>query len=255
MRIAIAALGMTSLVGYVLEGAGPLGGNYAPALVTEHGAPRGHACQESSPERSVSASSALVPRVSRRPSVYVFPAVLDAEYVFVDLRASPAPTSAGDAFRRVRGLLADGGWTVDAADDGLLLLHREPDAPPTDIAMLSNILEAQRHVRRDRKVGFLDGRVSFLSASLEPSPDGAVDVDGPRGILHTLWRAEQPLPTGTRLDFWLDLRNGERLHVWEHRPALVGPPERWTPGEPVAVDIADVPMRQFLSWQAAWITP
>ena len=94
--------------------------------------------------------------------------------------------------------------------------------------------------------------MSLLSASLERSPDGAVDVDGPRGLLHTRWLAEQPLPAGTRLDFWLDLRDGQRLHVWDIAPLWWDPPEHWTPGAPVAVDIPDVPMRQFLSWQAIW---
>jgi uncharacterized membrane protein len=253
MRIATAALGLSSAAGYVLQGAGPLGGNYAPPLVTEH-ALRAQALAESLPPSAVvSASSALVPRISRRPSVYVFPAVLDADYVFLDLRASPAPTSAGDTFLRVRALLADGGWAAETADDGLLVLHRVPQAPPTDIGDLPNMHPDEATDKQDRPVGsFLDGRVSLLSASLEPSPDATIDVDGPRGVLHTLWRAEQPLPRGAHLDFWLDLRDGQRLHVWDIAPLWWDPPERWTPGEPVAVDIPDVPMRQFLSWQPAW---
>ena len=253
MHLAIGALVVTSAVGYLREGAGPLGGNYAPAVVTAH-ALRAEALANSLPPTAVvSASSALVPRISRRPSVYVFPAVLDADYVFLDLRASPAPTSAGDVFLRVRALLADGGWQVDTAEDGLLLLQRTPDAPPTDIGDLPN--PSTQPATNDATAplaSFLDGRVSLLSATLVPSPDGAVDVDGPRGLLRTIWRAEQPLPSGTHVDFWLDLRDGQRLHVWDIAPLWWDPPERWTPGEPVTIDIPDVPMRQFRSWQAAW---
>ena len=136
LHLASGALVLTSVAGYVVAGAGPLGANYAPAIVTEH-AVRAEALAESlPPNATVSASSALVPRISRRPGVDVFPAVLDAEYVFLDLQSSPAPTSAGDVYLRVRALLAAGGWNVDTAEDGFLVLHRAAEAPPTDVADL-----------------------------------------------------------------------------------------------------------------------
>jgi len=100
---------------------------------------------------------------------------------------------------------------------------------------------------------FLDGRVSLVSANLLPSSEGAVDVDGPRGVLRLVWRAEQPLPSGARVDFWLDLRDGQRLHVWDIASLWWDPPAHWTPGRPVTIDIPDVPTRQFLSWQAVWM--
>jgi hypothetical protein len=247
-------------VGYLLEGAGPLGANYAPAVVTAH-AIRAEALAHSlPPNAAVTASTALVPHISRRPRVYVFPAVLDAEYVFVDLRASPAPTSAGDVFLRLSALLADGGWNVETADDGLLLLQRAIGAPPVDIGNLSRVVASSTTADTGKsgkspQGSFLDGRVSLLSATLLASPDGAVEVDGPRGLVRTVWRAEQPLPPGTHLDFWVDLRDGQRLHVWDIAPLWWNPPERWTPGEPVTIEIPDLPMRQFLSWQAVWTTP
>ena len=256
VHLASGALVLTSAVGYLLEGAGPLGANYAPALVTAH-ATRAETLAQSLPEdAAVSASTALVPRVSRRPRVYVFPAVLDAEYVFLDLQASPAPTSAGDVFLRVSALLADGGWNVQTADDGLVLLHRADDAPPTAIGDLSRVMASTTNPDASGPQGsFLDGRVSLLSATLVASPDAAVDVDGPRGLVRTVWRAEQPLPLGARLEFWVDLRDGQRLHIWDIAPLWWNSPERWTPGEPVPIDIPDIPMRQFLSWQAVWTTP
>jgi uncharacterized membrane protein len=260
VHLASGALVLTSVVGYGLQGAGPLGGNYAPATVTAH-AQRAEMLANSLPTTAaVSASSALVPRLSRRPTIYVFPAVLDAEYVFLDLQASPAPTSAGDVFLRVSALLADGGWNIETASDGLLLLHRADDAPATDVSALASVMHESTTADLTKDLAnpplgnFLDGRVSLLAATLEPSPDGAVDVDGPHGLLRTTWRAEQPLPTGTQLDFWLDLRNGQQLHVWDVAPLWWDPPERWTPGEPVTIDIPDVPLRQFLSWQSTWTT-
>jgi hypothetical protein len=194
----------------------------------------------------VSASSALVPRLSQRGTLYVFPTVLNAEYVFVDLRASSAPTSPGDVFLRLRDLLASGGWEVQTATDGLLVLHRDDAAPALSIEDISTDWLGGDNA--DPQADY--GPLRLLRAELQPSPDGALDVDGPRGILHTTWRADQPVPPGTRLEFWLDLRDGQRRHVWDIAALWWLPPERWTPGQPVTVDISDVPLRQFLSWQA-----
>jgi hypothetical protein len=253
MRGACAALVVTSVAGYVMDGAGPLSGNYAPAMLTEH-AIRAAALADSLPaDAGVSASSALVPRLSHRPRVYVFPAVLDADYVFLDLRASSAPTSPGDVFMRVQALLADGGWSIEHAGDGLLLLRRSPDAQLDAVGDLSSVMASNADDVAGPALGaYLDGRVSLLSAALVRNPDGAVDVDGPRWILRTTWRADNRLPIGTRVDFSVEQRNGQQLHVWDIAALWWDAPERWAPGQPVTIDISDVPERQFLSWQAAW---
>src|SRR5207248_6143360 len=125
MRLAGAALVGTSIVGYALEGAGPLGANFAPGLLTDHAKAAAVLAASLPPGAAVSATSALVPRVSSRPRVYVFPAVEDADYVFLDLEASPAPTSAGDVYLRTQSLLASGEWRLLAETDGLMLLSRE----------------------------------------------------------------------------------------------------------------------------------
>jgi uncharacterized membrane protein len=246
IRIATAGLLASSIVGYVLEGSGPLGGNYAPASVTEH-ARRAAAMAETLPTTaSVSASSALVPRVSNRARVFVFPSVLDADYVFLDLRSTTAPTSAGDVFLRASALL-NSGWKVDTADDGLLLLERAENASAeifgstgdTAGSPASNTIEAVR----------------LVSAALVPSPEGAIDVDGPRWILRSVWQTDQVLPGGTRLEFWVNLRDGQVLHCWDLADLWWNPPEQWTPGVPVSVDVPDVPVRQFVSWRAQWSLP
>ena len=133
IRLATAGLALSSCAGYVLEGAGPLGGNYAPALVTDHARHAAALAAGLPPDAAVSASAALVPRVSSRARAYVFPAVLDADYVLLDLQASPAPTSAGDVFLRTKQLLGEGGWRLASADDGLLLMQRDDAAPPIDL--------------------------------------------------------------------------------------------------------------------------
>jgi uncharacterized membrane protein len=245
-----------SLTGYRLGGAGPLAANYAPASVSDHARRAAALAASLPPDATVSATSAVVPRVSRRPSVYVFPAVLDASFVVLDLRASAAPTSPGDVFLRVRDLLAEGGWRVQSAQDGLLLLQRVPDAPAVPISTLSGVLaDPEPHDSALDGRGASYGDVTLLSATLLPSPDGALDVDGPRWILRTTWRAERRLPPGTRLEFWIDRRDEPRQHIWDLADLWWDPPEAWTPGTEVTVDVPDVPVRQFQSWQATWSTP
>jgi uncharacterized membrane protein len=240
--IASTTLVLTSLLAYSLEGAGPLAANFAPAALTDHSA-RAAALADGLPQAAaISASSSLVPRLSRRPRVYIFPAIVDADYVFLDVRASPAPTSAGDVFLRVRDMLADGGWQLQANEDGLLVLQRHSGESTT----------ASDPPGSFRSVG---DTPTLLSASLVPSPDGAIDVDGPRWILRTAWQTTQRLAGGTRLEFQVDLRDGQRLPVWDVADLWWNPPDRWQPGQPVTIDVPDIPVRQFKSWQATWSTP
>jgi hypothetical protein len=257
MRLACAGLLLSCAGGYALEGAGPFGGNYAPAMLTDHSRRAAALAQSLPRDAAVSASSALVPHLSNRPLVYVFPAVLDAEYVFLDLRSSPAPTSAGDVFLRVAALLQAGGWRVEEARDGLLMLQRADNAEPTDTNTLLGILGTAHELVPPPAETTPDthGQVSLISAELRASPNAAIDVDGPRGDLHTIWRANQPLPSGTHLEFWLDLSTGEQVHSWDLASLCWNPPDHWAPGQPVHVDVPDVPMRRFRSWRAVWSSP
>ncbi|TME97945.1 MAG: DUF2079 domain-containing protein [Chloroflexi bacterium] len=285
VRLASLGLIASSIVGYFLEGAGPFGGNYAPAVIDEHARRAASIATTLPADATVSASSALVPRVSRRAGVYVFPAVLDADFIFLDLRASPAPTSAGDVFLRVQDLLASGNWQLQQAEDGLLVLQRSTNArqfasnvtsvavdqrapvsseavadassPASRDAMADPSSPASSEPTTDPSSATTNdaANVTLLSATLLPSPDGEIDVDGPRAILRTVWRTERALPAGTRLEFWVDLKDGQRLHLWDIASLWWNPPERWTPGETVTVDVPNVPARQFQSWQASWTDP
>ncbi len=270
VRLASLGLIASSLGGYLLEGAGPFGGNYAPAIIDDHARRAASIASALPADASVSASSALVPRVSRRGGVYVFPAVLDADFIFLDLRASPAPTSAGDVFLRVQDLLASGNWQVQQADDGLLVLQRATNARQLASNVASDVADPRASASDELAADPNSSpsselttdpswetaneatKVTLLSATLLPSPDGAIEVDGPRAILRTTWRTERGLPAGTRLEFWVDLKDGQRLHVWDIASLWWNPPERWTTGETITVDVPNVPARQFQSWQATW---
>jgi len=240
--LAIPLVVVASAVGYLSAGYGPLGANYAPAYVTQHARMTLDLAQALPADAGVSASSTLAPHLGHRPRLYLFPSVLDADYVFLDLRATSAPTSPGDVYLHVRDLLRTGGWRIQTFTDGLLLLQRDESAPPQDIDPA------------EFSVSTMQGEPRLLDAALVPSPDGALDVDGPRWILRTTWQADAHLPAKTRLDFWLDLDNGQRLHVWDIAALWWMPPGRWIPGQPVIVDIPNVPRRRFVAWRAMFST-
>jgi hypothetical protein len=260
---AAAAVLLTSIVGYLTEGAGPLAANYAPAQLTPH-ARAAQAIADSLPaDAAVSASTSLVPHLTHRAHAYVFPAVQDADYVFLDLQASPAPTSAGDVYLRVQSLLASGDWQVDTDADGLLLLEHAPDAGatlPTDAPSNMPSVDQPSSLRAATgtprpNVPSIDHPPTLLSAALVPSPDAAIDMDGPRWTLRTTWQTDEPLPAGTHLDFWVDLQTGDRLHIWDVAPLWWNPPDQWPANQPVTVDVPNIPLRSFKSWSATWSTP
>lgn len=254
VRAAAAGLVASASLVYLAEGAGPLAADYAPATVTDH-ARLAEGMAESLPAAvRVSASSALVPRVDHRPTVYQFPATGDADVIFLDVTAAPAPTSAGDTYLRVRDLLLHGGWAVARAEDGLLLLARSNDATPTDTDRLpaSFFAFARDDTATSRTApiaSFRDGDLELLDARYLPSPDAAIEPDGPRSILRTWWRTRRPVPAGTRLAIVFDLRDGGQLRAWDVAALWWNPPERWATAHTVRVDIPNVPVRQVAAWQ------
>jgi uncharacterized membrane protein len=239
-----AALLLTSIAAYLAQGAGPLATNYVPAALTAHAQAARTIAASLPADAAVSASASLVPHLSHRARAYVFPSVEDADYVLVDLRASPAPTSAGDVYLRTQSLLSSGDWQIVADTDDLLLLARTADSP----------ISTSPPVPPQPALSTMLHTPTLLSAVLTPSPDATVDVDGPRWILHTTWQTDEPLPPGARLEFDVKLDTGEQLHIWDVASLWWTPPDQWPTGQPVSVDVPNIPERSFTSWSASWST-
>lgn len=88
----------------------------------------------------VSAQGTIAPHLSRRPRVYVFPTIADAEWVALDRHANPFPvhlmplagSSPEESYREyVRRLTASGDFAVVTDADGWLLLRRV--RPPVEL--------------------------------------------------------------------------------------------------------------------------
>lgn len=79
---------------------------------------------------SVSAQSSLVPHLSQRANIYMFPYGVDhADYVFLDVTSDAYPYAQSDYRNVVKTLLLNGNYGILAADDGYLLLKRGLTAP------------------------------------------------------------------------------------------------------------------------------
>ncbi|WP_376797105.1 DUF2079 domain-containing protein [Thermogemmatispora sp.] len=90
------------------------------------------------PTASVSAQSALVPHVSHRSRIYLFPyADQQADYVFLDVTSDMYPLFLGSYTAEVKKVLFSGDYGIVAAQDGYLLLKRglpEPAISPVSPA-------------------------------------------------------------------------------------------------------------------------
>lgn len=116
-----------------------LGPEYAGVYADSDHARLGHEMLAQIPDGvPVSAQGTIAPHVSRRPRVYVFPTIADAEWVALDRHANPFPVHlmplAGSSpeesyLEYVRRLTADGGFAIVADVDGWMLLRRVRPAP------------------------------------------------------------------------------------------------------------------------------
>jgi alpha-glucosidase (family GH31 glycosyl hydrolase)/uncharacterized membrane protein len=259
--LAAGCLVLTSAVSYVWAGTGPQAANYAPPTLTEHVQVAASIARTIPSEAGVSASSSLVPRLSQRARVYVFPATEDADYVFVDVTAG-AGITAGDLYQRVHMLLAEGEWDVREARDGLLLLSRVANRAAPSAADLPaefySFARADGHLasydpRAPRPVAspriFLDGVLELVTAEFVPSPSARLDVEGPHGELHTIWRANGPVPYWVRPAFRFDLRDGQQIDGADAPSLWWYPPERWLPGELVRITVPSVPLHRVIAWR------
>ncbi len=134
------ALLVAGLGSYVLHGGGPLSRNYQPERYAMAGRPeRGLALMKRiPPEAAVSAQSDLVPHLSQRERIYLWPEIFDAGYVLLDTQGNPfplyEPTSRRLYDQAVTRMRADPAWTLVAEDDGFLLFQRRAFAVPNPVS-------------------------------------------------------------------------------------------------------------------------
>lgn len=78
------------------------------------------------PNASVSAQSPLVPRLSNREYIYLYPEIYDAEYIVLDPALSAYPLTNDDLKNRINALSESKDWTLIRKEKTLLIFQKSP---------------------------------------------------------------------------------------------------------------------------------
>ncbi len=215
------------------------------------------------PTASVSAQSSLVPHISHRATIYLFPyADTVANYVLLDVTSDIYPfVHSLDYIREVKKLLFSGSYRVIAARDGYLLLKHELPAPgisshmplqptnATDIGLLAPNLPAPfcsyimtsspTHVGPALQVTFSQPGTSSAALNLI---DFTLKVPARLSIstsylsVTTSWQVRSPIKTPLQLVILLIDKNGHEHFVSRDIPPLFWcQTTTWRPGTIVSL--------------------
>jgi uncharacterized membrane protein len=190
-------------------------------------------------DAAVSTTPPLHPHLAHRWKIYLYPTVADADYVLLDItgRTDAHPN---DVYRTFNGLINGGGFTIQDAADGYVLLARRPasgvsELPPAfyDFARVS-----EPHPEHPVGVEFAPPGQSQPHLRLL-GYDLVDDAVWRQTAVRCYWQALAPLPEDTRLwPFFFD-DTGLLIEDTSLRPMVVPiwyPPSRWETGETIITE-------------------
>ncbi|MGE3272794.1 MAG: DUF2079 domain-containing protein, partial [Chloroflexota bacterium] len=251
LAVSLAAVCAGALA-YWQNGIGPLVRDLPMPTVTAHARLAQRLAATIPPDATVSASTALYPHISQRAGAYLFPTLRDADYVFVDISGSPYPGEPGGSHQILTELAAHGPYQIEAAEDGLLLLSRQPAGTVERRPIPPGLLDFARVAAAPAAhapVMLVDGRLTMLACRLVAS--GEVGPNGPLATLETIWRADGPLPERPRPVITVRFQDGHEQD-FENLPVLWWyPPEAWQPGELVRIDVRGLALRNVVGWHVS----
>lgn len=232
----------------------PFGQGFVWPQVTAHTALAQHFIDMIPANASVSAQSDLVPHISQRNSIYLFPyGDQSADYIFLDVTGNIYPSfNEFDFIGRVKQVLLGGNYGVLAAQDGYLLLKR--GLPPPGISPVSPVQSGNvynelpnlppsfcsfMHVAPQQVANPL--QVSFTSAT---NPANSMHLAGysvaaanPSSIVSgylqvtTYWKVSNPTQTPMQVIVFMTDSSGKEYYV---SGGFLGfnwcPTHTWTPG-------------------------
>ncbi len=215
-------------------------------------------------DASVSAQTKLVPHMSQREFIYMFPYEdTKVDYVLLDVTSDIYPYSSSSEYAsEVKHLLLSGNYGVVAGQDGYLLLKRglppasiSPSSPvhpdgegdPTlatfDLpeSFCSNLYVTPQQVAHPLNVTFAapeHGKMSLVGydysgSGLLSKATGYVNVT-------TYWRVEGPISTPLQLIIFMQSSNGKEYMVSNDVPELLWCESNiWKPGSIIRVTSRD----------------
>jgi uncharacterized membrane protein len=209
------------------------------------------------PTASVSAQSSLVPHVSQRSSIYLFPYNDEqVDYVFLDVTSDIYPyINTSDYIREVRRIMLSGKYGIAASQDGYLLLKRgipPPSISPFSLAqpgkdtdlqyVLPNLPErfcsyinaSPDHIPHPLQVRFTgpgNAPTTLDLVGFHIDPEGNVSVGSDVMTVTTYWRLIRPITTSLQLLVIMTTRQGREYLASSDIPALWWcQTNMWTPG-------------------------
>jgi hypothetical protein len=236
----------TSLYYHHYHGYTPLARAFESYQVTPHHRV-GEAIARSIPaEAAVSAQPNLNPHVSGRKTLYRFPYIGDAEYIFLDVSSL---ANKSDQYGLIRRLLIGEEFGLVRAEDGYLLFRRgAPRAPlPETFGQYAVVPKAadgtllrQPQYRTDIMFGDALRLVGF------DIRDGR-HTEMPQTPLRFFfyWQVLKPLDQDYRFALYLLDENRQVVGTIDlgELPGVQSwyPPTRWQPGETIKMEISDMP--------------
>ena len=194
---------LSSLIYHRYYGLSPLAEGFIWPPVGEHQRAAEEMAGLIPPEATVSASPYLNPHVSQRETIYVFPNIHEARYIFIDTLPTNIPIITRDFYHLVWGLIEEGGYGIRASKDGLLLLERglsEKHLSPDFYTFASG---DEKEIEYPMAVDF-GGSLEFLGFSVVAERRAFLHI-----YLDLLWRLPEPIDRDLRIFTFLIDPEGE----------------------------------------------
>ena len=199
---------------------------------------------------SVSAQSSLVPHLSERNSIYLFPYQDDhADYIFLDITSFTYPYTSNRYTSEVKKILLSGKYGVVAAQDGYLLLKKGLPAPgispfspeqvgdqvlpalPDDFCSFVRV--SQQAVTHPLQVdfSFANSNTDLSLVGYSIAPPSSFSIVTPFMQVTTYWRVNTSSPPPLKVLVLLIDKNGKQQYSSIDFPALSWcPTSSWKPG-------------------------
>ena len=210
-------------------------------------------------DAAVSAGNSLNPHLAARRRLYLFPEVRDADYVAVDVSASPYPVDAGTQYWQLYALLNGGEWGVAAARDGYLVLVRGGRSREIPEEFFTFALAGPDEKYEPVNAAFAPG-IRLVGYRVEPGP--VVRGPDPTVRLTTFWQADTPVRQDLRIVFRLTAADGRMLEDRPYQAATLWlPTSRWPTGTLIKVEDRvgfkepEVRVKVFVGYQAGFGRP
>jgi uncharacterized membrane protein len=237
----LALTALMSLRAQRLHGDSPLAQGFTWPQVTQHTLLANSLIQLIPPDASVSAQSDLVPHLSHRRQMYLFPyGEHEAQYVFLDVTGNTYPQGDPSAYvSGVQALLASGQFGLVAARDGYLLLKRLPPNSGTSASALTLPPEfysftevTATQVPHPLAVTY-GSSLQLVGYAISPST--RVYLNNPYVTVTTYWRVVGPLQGNLHPELVLTSPNGSQMFNSQFAATQWLPTANWQPGVIYAV--------------------